>query len=145
MRSSILLHPNYLQLLLPSSKTKTFCASNIIAIAAAFDKTYIVSLIKNFFTWFPHPHNSLLFDLSQTTPFTWQLVTKILRSYLRTLYYTGNYSSHSFHQGRVTSAWEKGFTDEELQLFKCWKSDSYKLYIDMSIVYILNVSKWHQR
>ena len=144
-RGSVLLHPDHLQLSLPSSKTDTFRAGVTLTIAAAFDEACAVSSIRNLFTRFPHPQNSPLFDLGPTTPFTRQLVTETLRSCLRTLGYMGNYSGHSFRRGAATSAREAGLTDEEIQLLGRWKSDSYRLYIDTSTAHILNASRRHQR
>lgn len=62
-----------------------FCIDITITIAVIFDKVYAVLLIKNLFTQFSYPQNSLLFNFGPTTLFTWQLVMKTLQSYLKTL------------------------------------------------------------
>lgn len=115
-RGSVFLHPNHLQLSLPSSKTDTFCAGVTLTIGAPFDKACIVLSIKNLFTRFSHLQNSPLFYLGLTTSFTRQLVMETLRSCPRTLSYMGNYSGHFFCRGAVTSAQETGLTNEEIQL-----------------------------
>lgn len=114
-RSSILLHPDHLELSLPASKADTFRAGVTLTIAAAFDNACAVASLRNIFTRFPRPQANPLFDLGQTTLFT-RLVTETLRSCLRTLGYTGNYSGHSFRRGAAASAREAGLTDDEIQL-----------------------------
>lgn len=142
---SVLLYPDHLQFLLPSSKTDTFCVGITVIIATAFDKACAILSIRNLSTWFPHPQNSPLFDLDPTTPFTWRLVTETLHSCLWLLGFTENYSGHSVCRGAATLAREAGFTDKEIQLLGCWKLDSYRLYIDTSTAHILNASQRYQR
>ena len=139
-RGSVLLHPDHLQLSLPSSKTDTFRAGVTLTVAASFDEACAVVSIRNLFTRFPRPQSSPLFDLGPVTPFTRQLVTETLRSCLRNLGYRGNYSGHPFRRGAATSAREAGLTDEEIELLGRWKSDSYRLYIETSTAHILTAT-----
>ena len=52
----------------------------------------------------------------------------------------GNYSGHSFRRGATTSARLTGLTQEEIQLLGRWKSDSWRLYVQIHELHIINTS-----
>lgn len=101
---SVPLHSDHLQLSLTAPKTDKFRVG--------------VTSVKIPLARCPSPQNGLLFDFGRATPFTRQLVTKTLRSCLRTLGYTGNYLVHSFRREVATSAREAGLTDDETRLLR---------------------------
>lgn len=126
-RGSILLSDDRVQLSLPVSKTDPFRQGVTLTISATGDEACAVAALKHLFARFPAPLNSLLFDTGHG--FSRQLVTDPLRSILRELGFTGNYSDHSFRRGAATSAREACLSDSEIQLLGRWKSDAYKLYM----------------
>ena len=77
--------------------------------------------------------------------FTRQYVTRVLRSTLQDLGYSGPYAGHSFRRVAATWAREVGLTDAEMQLLGRWESDSYLLYIETSPAALLNTSRRFQR
>ncbi|KAJ7213686.1 hypothetical protein C8J57DRAFT_1096769, partial [Mycena rebaudengoi] len=52
-----------------------------------------------------------------------------------------NFAGHSFRRGAASQAAAGGCADHEIQLLGRWRSDAYKLYIDMDIRRLLHVSK----
>jgi hypothetical protein len=52
-----------------------------------------------------------------------------------------NFAGHSFRRGAASQAAAAGCADHEIQLLGRWRSDAYKLYIDMDIRRLLHVSK----
>ena len=50
------------------------------------------------------------------------------------------YSGHSFRRGAASSAAAAGYSDYEIQLLGRWRSDAYKLYIDIPHDRILHLS-----
>jgi hypothetical protein len=40
-----------------------------------------------------------------------------------------NYKSHSFRIGAATTAWAKGFSEEQIQQMGRWNSEAFKKYI----------------
>ena len=105
---------DYLELTLPSSKTDPFRNRVTLSIASALDNACPVSSLRNLFERFPLDPSLPLFNPGK--PFTRKLVTDILRTILRGLRYSGNYSSHSFRRGATTSARDIGLSDDEIQL-----------------------------
>lgn len=69
---------------------------------------------------------------------------EMLRSYLKTLSYMGNYLGHFFCWEAATSARETGLTYEEIQFFGRLKLDSYRLYMTLvppiSLMYYNNIN-----
>jgi hypothetical protein len=43
-----------------------------------------------------------------------------------------NYKSHSFRIGAATTAWAKGFSEEQIQQIGRWNSEAFKKYIRRS-------------
>ncbi|KAJ3750347.1 hypothetical protein DFH05DRAFT_1387305, partial [Lentinula detonsa] len=50
------------------------------------------------------------------------------------------FSGHSFHHGAATSAFAAGFTEYEIQLLGRWRSNAYKLYIEIDEARRLHIS-----
>lgn len=142
-RGSVLLSEDRLQLSLPASKTDPFRQGVTLTIAATGDEACAVAALRHLFDRFPAPLNSPLFDTGHG--FSRQFVTDSLRSILKELGFTGNYSGHSFRRGAATSAREAGLSDGEIQLLGRWKSDAYKLYIQANPAVIWIVSRRHQK
>jgi hypothetical protein len=49
--------------------------------------------------------------------------------------------THSFRRGAATSACRAGLSEFEVQLLGCWKSDSFKLYIDSDSADLLRLGQ----
>ena len=113
-RGSILLEEDKLQFSLPASKSDPFRQGVTITVAKAADEGCAIASIKNLFARFPMPHSSPLFNSSGGNAFTRQYVTRVLRSLLQELGYTGHYAGHSFRRGAATWARERGLTDAEI-------------------------------
>lgn len=142
-RGSVLLSEDRLQLSLPASKTDPLGQGVTLTIAATGDNACAVAALKHLFSRFPAPSNSLLFDTGHG--FSRQFVTDSLRKIPKELRFLGNYSGHSFRRGAATSAHKAGLSDAEIQLLGRWKSEAYKLYIQVNPAIIWVVSKRHQR
>ena len=106
------LFDDYLELTLPLSKTDPFRKAVTLSITSALDNAYPVSSLYNLFERFPLDPSLPLFNPGK--PFTRKLVTDILRTTLRGLRYSSNYSSHSFRRGITTLARDVGPSDNEI-------------------------------
>ena len=106
------LFDNYIELTLPLSKTDLFRKGVTLSITSALDDAYPISSLRNLFNRFPSDPSLLLFNLGR--PFTRKLVTDVLRTTLRGLEYSGNYSSHSFRRDTATSARDAGLSNDEI-------------------------------
>ena len=143
-RHSVELHTDYLVLNLPASKTDPFRKGVSLSIAAAGDDACAIKSLSRLFNQYPAAPTAPLFHTASGTAFTRRLVTDVLRQSLTSLGYTGHHSGHSFRRGAVTSARNTGLSEEEIMIFGPWKSDSYRLYIDINPDHILNASLRHQ-
>ncbi len=103
-----------------------------------------VKSVRHLMEKFRFPGNSPLFRLQNST-FTRQFVINALRTSLARLGVEGNCSGHSFRRGAATSAKEVGLSDAEIQLLGRWKSNSYRLYIDLGFDKLWNISWRHLR
>ena len=103
---------NYLELTLTLSKTDSFRNRVTLSITSALDDAYPISSLRNLFERFPSDPFLLLFNPGK--PFIRKLVTDILRTILRGLRYSGNYSSHSFRRGAATSVRDIGLSNDEI-------------------------------
>ena len=45
-----------------------------------------------------------------------------------------NYKSHSFRIGAATTAWAKGFSEEQIQQMGRWNSEAFKKYIRIPLL-----------
>ena len=106
------LFDDYIELTLPLSKTDPFRKGVTLSITSALDDAYPVSSLRNLFKRFPSDPSLLLFNSGR--PFTRKLVTDVLRTTLRGLRYSSNYSSHSFRRGAATSVRDTGLSDNKI-------------------------------
>ena len=141
-RKSVHLEADKLFLSLPASKTDPFRRGITLTIAASGDEACAVKSLRNLITRFPLPATSPLFYKQKA--FTREYLTTAMRSGLKSLGITGNYSDHSFRRGAATSAKEAGLSENDIQLLGRWKSDSYKLYIQTHQSHILATSRRFQ-
>ena len=103
---------NYLELTLPLSKTDPFRNRVTLSITSALDDACPISSLRNLFERFSLDPSLLLFNPGK--PFIRKLVTDILRTTLRGLGYSGNYSNYSFRRGTATSVRDTGLSDDEI-------------------------------
>ena len=143
-RRSVELHEDYAFLKLSASKTDPFRRGVTLTVAATGDQACAVSSLRRLLSQYPAPPTAPLFHTASGITFTRRLVTDVLRQSLTSLGHTGHYSGHSFRRGAATSARNAGLTDEEIMILGRWKSDSYRLYIDIDPNRILNASLRHQ-
>ena len=141
-RRSVRLYDEYIELILPASKTDPFRRGITLTAAASGDDACVVAALRYLFRKWPETSSSPLFEYHGC--FHRDLVTANLRQALRSLGIQGHYSGHSFRRGAATSAREAGLSNEEIQLLGRWKSDSYRLYITSHPARILAISRRHQ-
>lgn len=100
-----------------------------------------VSALKSLFELHPKPDDAPLFISANDEPISRNVFIQRLKSTLSALGIdNAEYSGHSFRRGAATSAATAGFSDYEIQLMGRWKSNSYKLYIDMPKDRLLSLS-----
>ena len=106
------------------------------------DSTCAVLALQRLFLQDPQlSSNSPLFTDGTGSPLSRNSFISLLKNRLasigldRTLY-----SGHSFRRGAATSAAAVGYSDYEIQLLGRWRSDAYKLYIDVPDARILHLS-----
>lgn len=146
-RSAIIFLPNFdnvthLQLTLPASKTDPFRKGVTVLVAAAPNRTSCpVTAIKSMFVAHPAPPDAPLFLSHTGKPLTRTLLIESLRTALRAGGFEERlYAGQSFRRGGASSAGAAGFSDYEIQLLGRWRSDAYKLYIDVPTPRILQMS-----
>ena len=130
-------------LVLPASKTDPFCQGVTLIISAATDDACAVKSLRNLFERFPKAYYQPLFATCAGT-FSRSYITRQLQEGICALGYEGNYTGHSFRRGAATSARLAGLSEEEIQLLGRWKSNSYRLYIEIHPDWIHNASCRHQ-
>lgn len=143
IRRSVIFLDEALKLTLSSFKTDLFRREVTLIIAATDDKACAKVSLNHLIIEFSAPLLTPLFDSEYS--FTRTHVTEILRNTLTAFSIKGHYSEHFFRRGAVISTRQAELSNEEIQLLKRWKSDSYRLYIEAQSSYILNVFRRHQR
>ena len=135
-------NPTHVRLTLPASKTDPFRKGVTILIAAVPGQpTCAVAALKQLFTIYPLSPSAPLFADANGNPLTCSHFISTLKSRLATLGFDSSlYSGHSFRRGAATSAASAGYSDYELQLLGQWRSDAYKLYIDIPRDRVLHLS-----
>jgi hypothetical protein len=123
---------------LPASKTDPFRKGISIHLSAAPNLiTCPVAALKRLFASRPGGHNTYspeapLFTGSDGLALTRNEFISAIRSALTAAGLNAAlYSGHSFRRGAASSAASAGCSDYEIQLLGRWRSDAYKLYIDM--------------
>ena len=75
-------------------------------------------------------------------PIVYKMFHQILRAYLSTIGLdSSQYSSHSFRRGGATFAFSIGVSGELIQSQGDWRSDAYKVYLEMDISDRVKVAK----
>ncbi|PIL25565.1 hypothetical protein GSI_12373 [Ganoderma sinense ZZ0214-1] len=147
-RSSVKFVPDmdnadHIILTLPASKTDPFCKGVSIVMAAAPGSiTCPVAAIRAILKGIPGDANSPLFEgLAVESALTRDLFITRLKALLTVHgFNSAQYSGHSFRRGAASSAAAAGYADFEIQLLGRWRSDAYKLYIDVPRERILHLS-----
>jgi hypothetical protein len=134
--------PTHVRLTLPASKTDPFRQGVSIIIAAVPGLlTCPVAALKNLFTVHPLPLKSPLFADALGAPLRRSsFISELKRRITLTGLDSTEYAGHSFRRGAATSAAAAGYSDYEVQLLGRWRSDAYKLYIDVPADRLLHLS-----
>lgn len=136
-------HADRAILTLPASKTDPFRKGVSIVIAAAPGSiTCPVAAVREVIQAAPGDTSSPLFEGFATGI---ALTRDLFITRLKTLLFANGYDSslysgHSFRRGAASSAAAAGYADFEIQLLGRWRSDAYKLYIDVPQERILHLS-----
>ncbi|KAF5387550.1 hypothetical protein D9757_006561 [Collybiopsis confluens] len=135
-------NPSHIRLTLPESKTDPFRKGVSILIAAVPHSPFCaVTALKHLFATHPLPSGSPLFCTTVGLPMTRSFFISMLKSHLEAAGIPSvGYSGHSFRRGAATSAAAAGYSDYEIQLLGRWRSDAYKLYIDVPVDRVLHLS-----
>ncbi|TFY57507.1 hypothetical protein EVJ58_g6982 [Rhodofomes roseus] len=134
--------PAHVLLSLPSSKTDPFRRGVSVLIAAApGTSTCAVAALQHLFTVDPRSPTAPLFVADDGSPLTRSNFITRLKLLLPAagLDPTG-YSGHSFRRGAASSAAAAGYSDFEIQQLGRWRSDAYRLYIDIPRDRVLHLS-----
>lgn len=128
-------NPTHIRLSLPASKTDPFrCGVTIlIARAPANSTTCPVEALRRVWLMRPDagPQEPLFTDATGAALSRASFI-KVLKQRIAAIGLDESlYSGHSFRRGAATSAASVGYTDYEIQLLGRWRSDAYKLYIDV--------------
>ena len=134
---------NSIDLLVPASKTDPFGNGVVVKVASTGDAACPVENLRHLFDHFPASPEAPLFTLPEGN-FTREAVVRELQSSLRALGFSGQYSGHSFRRGAATAARDAGLSDSEIMALGRWKSDAFRLYIDVKPSYLLAASRRHQ-
>ena len=142
-RGSVSLSKDRLFLVISSCKTDPFHRGLTLTIWAASDEAGAIKSLNILFTRFPKSNYQPLFPNHAGT-FSRNYVTRKLQEGIRILGYEGNYTGHSFRRGAATSARLDGLSEEEIQLLGRWKSNCYRLFVEIHPDWIHNASRRHQ-
>ncbi|KAF7331350.1 CxC2 domain-containing protein [Mycena kentingensis (nom. inval.)] len=133
----------YVNLTLPASKTDPFRKGVTITIAAAPGQPSCpVAALKRLWSDVPRDGSAALFEGLDGKPLKYGTFVSGLRDALiRAGYDPTLFAGHSFRRGAASEAAAAGYNDYEIQLLGCWRSDSYKLYIENPLSRILHLSQ----
>ena len=141
---SVRLYENHLKLILSIFKTDSFRQNITLTIIVINDEIYTIRALRYLFQQWPAAPISSLFKSKIYSPFTRNTIINNLRQALRSESIQDYYFGHFFYRGAVISARLVGLTDNEIILLKRWKSDYYRLYIEIYSAHILIASRRHQ-
>ncbi|KIJ41763.1 hypothetical protein M422DRAFT_255073 [Sphaerobolus stellatus SS14] len=127
---------------IPSSKTDPFRKGvSIVVTAAPGTSTCPVAALRYLFEALPADVNSPLFVGEDGQALTRTSFIACVKSAIARLGLdTSKYSGHSFGRGAATTAGAVGYSDYEIQQLGRWRSDAYRLYIDVPRERVLQVS-----
>jgi hypothetical protein len=133
----------YMELTIPASKTDPFRGGVTVVIAAAPNSpsTCPVRAMKHLFTIHPLPPTAPLFAKADSSPLRRSEFIRTLKARITDIGLDqSGYSGHSFRRGAATAAAIAGYADFEIQLLGRWRSDAYKLYLDVPKNRVLSLS-----
>ncbi|KAF5357521.1 hypothetical protein D9757_013063 [Collybiopsis confluens] len=136
-------NPTHVRVSLPSSKTDPFCRGVTLVIAAVPHlSTCPVSALKHLFSIHPLSAKSPLFAGPDGLPLRRSAFISTLKQRIAaTGMDAARFSGHSFRRGAASSAAAAGYSDYEIQrLLGRWRSDAYKLYLDVAVDRMLHLS-----
>ena len=145
IRQSVILQKDKLTLFLFTSKTDFFKKNVILFIVVANDKTYVMILLKHLFINFFTNFNFFLFQTSAEFPFIHDIFVDKIKKILLQHNYWNNYSKHLFKKNVAISVKTTKLSNDEIQLLERWKSDAYRLYINLDPGVIIRASRRHQQ
>jgi len=134
--------PSHVVLTVPSSKTDPFRKGVAITIASAPGaRTCAVYALKSLFQYDPRPPEAPLFAQVDGGPLSrGQFITKVKAGLTTAGFDAAKFSGHSFRRGAASSAAAAGFSDYEIQQLGRWRSDAYRLYLDVPQNRLLSLS-----
>lgn len=134
----------HVQLTLPSSKTDPFRKGVCIILAAAPGRISCpVDGLREMFRADSDasPESPLFHQRGSNEPLRRKFFIDAVQTALRAAGFDARkYSGHSFRRGAASSAAAAGYSDYEIQLLGRWRSDAYKLYLDVPATRILQLS-----
>ncbi|PPR00185.1 hypothetical protein CVT26_009053 [Gymnopilus dilepis] len=134
--------PDYIRLDIPASKTDPFRKGVSLLISAVPGaSTCPVTALKRLCTINPQPTDAPLFADPSGAPLSRNSFISLLKSRLTALGFDASlFAGHSFRHGAASAAAAVGYAEHEIQLLGRWRSDAYKLYIDVPRDRILGLS-----
>lgn len=136
--------PSHIRLTLPASKTDPFRKGVSILIARAPPEaasTCAVLALRSLFLRDPQPLSSPLFREGSGCALTRKSFISVLKTRITQIGLDpSKYSGHSFRRGAASSAATAGYSDYEIQLLGRWRSDAYKLYLEVPAERLLHLS-----
>lgn len=132
----------HVELNMPASKTDPFrMGVTILVSAAPGASTCPVTALTRLYRLLPLDSGASLFERPGSLLFTRSFLIESLRQAIHDIGLDpSKYAGHSFRRGAATQAAIAGYSDHEIQLLGRWRSDAFKLYIDVPRVRILNLS-----
>ncbi len=136
----------HMSITLPASKTNPFQKGVTILVAAAPNhSTCAVSVMRCLFRQVPPLSDAVPLFPGISGLAGAALSCNVFIARLKTMllglgYDSTKYSGHSFRRGAATSAAAAGYTDLELQQLGRWRSNTFKLYIDVPRDRVLHLS-----
>jgi hypothetical protein len=133
--------PTHIRLTVPASKTDPFRKGVSLLIAAApHAATCAVRALQYLYSVDSKPPNAPLFSGSDGRRLSYQAFLTRLHLSLSAAGVFGRYTGRSFRRGAASSAAAAGYSDYEIQLLGRWRSDAYRLYIDVPHDRLLHLS-----
>ena len=137
-------NPTHATITLPASKTDPFRKGVTITISAAPPgiPSCPVAALKALFDADPQPENAPLFHEDPNNALTRGFFIRTIRAALLSAGYDpAAFAGHSFRRGAASSAAVAGYSDYEIQLLGRWRSDAYKLYLEVDRSRLLQLSR----
>ena len=139
LQADSLVHPSCLKVHIKCSKTDPFHVGCDIYVGRGVASVCPITALGSYLSLCgsaPRP----LFTFSDGCPLTQQQLSSSLQSILHGAGYSGSYSGHSFHIGKVTTAAAQGVPVHLIKTLGHWSSDTYQIYIRTPVSCIVRVS-----